>query len=43
MNEYNSLEDWWIHPELIDNKIIEKFAHCNNIPNIVEDCLFTKY
>lgn len=43
MNKFNSLEDWWIHSELVDDKIIKKFIHCDNIPNRIEDCLFSKY
>jgi len=36
----NSFEDWWIHPKLIDSKIISKFKNVSDDPKDPRDFLF---
>lgn len=31
-DDYNSFEDWWVHPDLVDRKIIEKMKCLSDAP-----------
>lgn len=43
VNQFDSFEDWWVHPDLLPEngvKLIEHFSHYNNDPNEVERIMF---
>jgi tetratricopeptide (TPR) repeat protein len=41
MNEFNSFEDWWIRPDLIEKNSIH--LNQNNLVNKIENCIFNLY
>ena len=41
VDDKSPFEDWWIHPELIDNKIIEKLKSIKEVNNI-KDWIYNK-
>lgn len=43
MNEFDSFEDWWVHPQLMDKRgldLINHFRSYNNDPNQIDKCMF---
>lgn len=42
-NKYNEFEDWWIHPELVDEKIWKQFITYNDGPKKANTILINKH
>jgi hypothetical protein len=40
-NLYNPYEDWWVHPELVQDNIIQKL-YCQNEIVFIEDWIYNK-
>ena len=36
-------EDWWVHPDLVDSSIIEKFTIDSNKTNAVEEYMLKDF
>ena len=36
-DQYSSYEDWWVHPDLVDSKIIEKMEQTDGRTKKAED------
>ena len=41
-DEFRSYEDWWIHPDLIDNVVLEKMMYINDDTKKAENYLLNK-
>jgi hypothetical protein len=41
-NKYNSFEDWWIHPDLIDKSIFDKMVNVNDYVKRGDDHMLNK-
>lgn len=41
-DNWRNYEDWWVHPELIDNKILKKFLQDNDNTKRAEDYMLGK-
>lgn len=43
VNDFDSFEDWWVHPGLMSKKgldLIKHFNHYNSDPNRIDKCMF---
>jgi hypothetical protein len=41
-NKYNSYEDWWIHPDLVDCDVLDRVANTDNTVKRGQDILINK-
>jgi hypothetical protein len=42
IDDKSSFEDWWVHPDLIDKNIINKFQHITNNINKIADYILSE-